>query len=59
LASPLHKLAGTQARVRELFNALVGDGHLAEFHERGRGTHIALIGTPAQIEGHKQHKLKV
>ena len=55
----LYKLAGTQGRVRELFNVLTGNGHLVEHHERGRGTHIALIGTPAQIASHRQSKLDV
>ena len=50
----LYKLAGTQARVRELYNVLVGDGHLDELHDRGRGRHEAWIGTPAQIKALRQ-----
>jgi len=50
----LHKLAGTQARVRELYNVLVGDGHLEELHARGRGRHDAWIGTPDQINELRQ-----
>lgn len=53
----LYRLAKTQARVRELFNILVTDGHLKEFHARGRGRHEAWIGTATQIASLQQREL--
>jgi hypothetical protein len=54
----LYRIAGTQSRVRELVNILVGEGHLEELHERGRGRHEAWIGTPDQIKKLRQRELK-
>ena len=54
----LYRMAGTQSRVRELVNILVGEGHLEELHERGRGRHEAWIGTPDQIKKFRQKELQ-
>lgn len=50
----LYKLAGTQGRARELYSLLIAEGHLSEFHERGRGKHEAWIGIAAQIKDLQQ-----
>jgi hypothetical protein len=53
----VQRIAGTQARMRELVSILEGAGTISAFRERGRGVNRVTYGTPEQIRRLKEPNL--